>query len=74
MVTRLAQRLESNPDDVEGWVMLARTYGALGRFDEAAGAYAKAEPGFRRMRSCWPITPTVSPWHRGRVCRASRKR
>lgn len=46
MVARLAQRLETNPDDIEGWVMLARTYGALGRFDQAAGAYAKAEARF----------------------------
>ena len=46
MVARLARRLESNPDDGEGWVMLARTYGALGRFAEAAGAYAKAEAKF----------------------------
>lgn len=46
MVASLAQRLAANPDDVEGWVMLARTYGALGRFSEAAGAYAKAEARF----------------------------
>ena len=46
MVARLVQRLESNPDDGEGWVMLARTYHALGRFGEAAGAYAKAEARF----------------------------
>lgn len=46
MVARLAQRLQANPDDGEGWIMLARTYAALGRFAEAAGAYAKAEAKF----------------------------
>ena len=46
MAARLAARLESNPGDGEGWIMLARTYGALGRFAEAAGAYAKAEAMF----------------------------
>lgn len=46
MVVRLKQRLESNPDDGEGWFMLARTYTALGRFAEATGAYAKAEAKF----------------------------
>lgn len=42
MITRLAARLESNPGDAEGWIMLARSYGALGRFSEAASAFAKA--------------------------------
>ena len=42
MVERLAARLNENPDDVEGWKLLGRSYGALGRFPEAADAYAKA--------------------------------
>lgn len=46
MVARLAQKLEANPDDGEGWVMLARSYNALGRFGEAAAAYARAEAKF----------------------------
>ena len=42
MVERLAARLKENPNDAEGWHLLARSYTALGRFPEAADAYAKA--------------------------------
>ena len=42
MIARLAARLRENPDDVDGWKLLGRSYGALGRFPEAADAYAKA--------------------------------
>ncbi len=42
MISRLAERLKANPDDAQGWVMLGRSYGALGRYDEAAKAYANA--------------------------------
>ncbi len=42
LVETLAQRLKSRPDDAEGWVLLARSYHALGRFAEAAEAYAHA--------------------------------
>ena len=43
MVERLAQRLQNQPDDAEGWAMLGRSYRVLGRNLEAAQAYAKAE-------------------------------
>ena len=42
MLQRLATRLQNNPDNVEGWVILARSYNALGRFEQAASAYAGA--------------------------------
>lgn len=42
MIARLTARLESKPDDAEGWYVLARTYGTLGRYQESANAYAKA--------------------------------
>jgi cytochrome c-type biogenesis protein CcmH len=42
MVGRLAARLRENPDDVNGWKLLGRSYTVLGRFNEAVDAYAKA--------------------------------
>ena len=39
MVDRLAARLEEQPDDIEGWRMLARSYRVLGRREEAAQVY-----------------------------------
>jgi cytochrome c-type biogenesis protein CcmH len=41
-VEKLAQRLKANPNDAQGWTMLARSYNSMERFGEAAGAYAKA--------------------------------
>ena len=43
MVAKLAAKVEANPDDLQGWLMLARSYKTLGRFDDAAAAYGKAE-------------------------------
>jgi len=43
MVAKLAARMEANPDDLQGWLMLGRSYKALGRYDAAVKAYAKAE-------------------------------
>jgi cytochrome c-type biogenesis protein CcmH len=42
MVAGLAARLESNPQDPEGWRMLGRSYVALGRYPEAVKALEKA--------------------------------
>lgn len=42
MVVKLAQRLQDNPNDGEGWLMLARSYSALGRFPESAAAFGRA--------------------------------
>lgn len=41
MAQRLAARLEKNPDDVDGWVMLARTYYVMQRFADAVAVYEK---------------------------------
>ena len=39
MVSRLAERLRNEPDDAEGWRMLAHSYETLRRFDAAVDAY-----------------------------------
>jgi cytochrome c-type biogenesis protein CcmH len=41
-VAKLAQRLQSNPNDPQGWTMLARSYSSMEKYSEAANAYAKA--------------------------------
>ena len=41
MVDNLVARLEKQPDDLEGWLMLGRTYSIMGRFEEASEVYAK---------------------------------
>ena len=41
-VGKLAQRLQSNPNDPQGWTMLARSYSSMEKYSDAANAYAKA--------------------------------
>jgi cytochrome c-type biogenesis protein CcmH len=41
-VARLASRLEQQPGDAEGWIMLARSYMGLQKYSEAAAAFGKA--------------------------------
>jgi cytochrome c-type biogenesis protein CcmH len=50
MVARLAARLQSDPRDVDGWIMLMRSYKSLGRDTEASEALRQAlaaNPGQR---------------------------
>ena len=42
MVDGLAARLEASPDDLEGWLMLARSYGVQGELQKSAEAYGRA--------------------------------
>lgn len=42
MVERLAARMQENPDDVKGWMMLGRSYAVLDRYPEAVAAFANA--------------------------------
>jgi cytochrome c-type biogenesis protein CcmH len=43
MVAQLARRLEGNPDDLEGWTMLGRSYSVLQQFPLAIRAYQRAD-------------------------------
>src|SRR4051812_18184522 len=43
MTAKLAQRLESQPDDLQGWLMLGRSYLALEQFPLAIRAYQRAD-------------------------------
>jgi cytochrome c-type biogenesis protein CcmH len=42
MVTALAERLKADPGNAEGWLMLGRSYTALGRYRDAATAFRRA--------------------------------
>lgn len=52
MVARLAKRLESQPNDAEGWYMLGRSYMSMGQYQEAVQALAKA-------RQLLPANPQI---------------
>lgn len=42
MVSGLAQRLQSQPNDAEGWLMLGRSYKYMNRYAESAQAFSEA--------------------------------
>jgi len=41
MLVDLAQRLDANPDDLEGWVLLGRSYMSVGNFEGAIAAFER---------------------------------
>lgn len=43
MVSKLARRLEREPNDVQGWLMLGRSYAALNQLPLAQRAYQRAD-------------------------------
>nr|WP_249028070.1 c-type cytochrome biogenesis protein CcmI [Methylovulum psychrotolerans] len=42
MVAKLAERMKTNPNDAEGWVMLGKSYKYLQQFPKAADAFGQA--------------------------------
>lgn len=42
MIERLAARLETTPQDIDGWQMLGRSYFHTERYEQAAAAFARA--------------------------------
>jgi cytochrome c-type biogenesis protein CcmH len=48
LIGQVEARLAENPDDLRGWVLLARAYARLGRIDDAVKAQAKAADLFNQ--------------------------
>ncbi len=64
MVEGLAAKLKANPKNVEGWIMLMRSYTTLGRSSDAAAAYRSAvaaNPGAKAQLDDAAKTLGVAP-------------
>jgi cytochrome c-type biogenesis protein CcmH len=48
LVTQLEKKLEQNPENPEGWAMLARSYKSVGRWDDAERAFTRIGPDLNR--------------------------
>lgn len=65
-VAALAKRLQTNPSDLAGWTMLARSYSSMQRYGEAAGAYAKATELSPKDADLWAEYAMASALANGR--------
>lgn len=48
LIAQLEKKMQDNPNNPEGWAMLARGYKLLGRWDDAAKALARVGPGLNQ--------------------------
>jgi len=60
MVARLAARLEAEPDDLDGWMRLAKAYGVLGENDNARNAFLRARDLAESLDSNDPRLPVIA--------------
>lgn len=80
MLTGLEQKLEADPSDAKGWLLLAKSYEHLGRSDDAAAAYAKAselgqvDAEFESKLNGAKTAAATSPVIRGRLTIADSER
>ena len=58
MVSRLAEKMEANPNDVDGWLRLGRAYQVLNEPKQAAAAFERAKT---RLVDILANTPAESP-------------
>lgn len=63
LLVGLKQRLEAQPGDVEGWVLLSKSYYHLGRWEEAEAAFEKARAlGYT---GSWQPLPRIDTFSQG---------
>ena len=63
LLVGLKARLNENPDDGKGWMLLAKSYDHLGRHDEAIAAYEKASAlGVTDEQLLFRLMSTTSGW------------
>lgn len=55
MVSGLAARLAQSPDDLEGWIILARSYEVQEKFQDAARAYEQAIRAASQLQAAPPL-------------------